>query len=186
MKLTIDQAAAHLGKSARQVRYLIKNGRLNAVKDGKRWLIDSDDLPLSEARHQFVDRKERQLRAAVEEGLGLDPEGKKPRFSLRDIKAYQIGMPLRRRCAELLGDEHRATRALSRSLELLAIGCHRYRHADKAAAYGEARDYASRALFALFLDGTPDAEAIAVEIEQQLMAPFAGLLHRLEDKHRHD
>lgn len=186
MKLSIDQAASHLGKSARQVRYLIQTGRLDAHKEGKRWLIDSDDLSLSEHQHQAMERKERQVRAAVEEGLGLDdPKGKKPRFSLRDIKAYQVGMPLRRRCAQLLGEEHRAVIALTRSLELVAIGCHRYRRAEKGAAYGEARDYASRALFALLLEGSPEADALAEEIEQQLMAPFAGLLHRLDDRPRH-
>jgi excisionase family DNA binding protein len=179
MKLSIDQAATHLGKSARQVRYLIKTGRLKAQQEGKRWLIDSADLPLTEAQHKAVERKERQLHAAVEEGLGLDAqEARPPRFSVRDIKAYQVGMPLRRRCAALLGEEHRAVAALTRSLELLAIGCH-HDGPDKAAAYAEARDYASRALLALLLEQTPEADALAEAIEQELMGPFAGLLKRI-------
>ena len=34
-----------LGKSERQLRYLIKTGRLSAYKDGKIWRINSADLP---------------------------------------------------------------------------------------------------------------------------------------------
>jgi excisionase family DNA binding protein len=42
----IEQAAERLGKSVRQVRYLIQTGALRANKTGGRWLIDAADLPL--------------------------------------------------------------------------------------------------------------------------------------------
>ncbi|AUB82206.1 helix-turn-helix domain-containing protein [Candidatus Thiodictyon syntrophicum] len=39
MQLTLEQAAERLGKSVRQVRYLIQSGVLPAAKTGGRWLI---------------------------------------------------------------------------------------------------------------------------------------------------
>ncbi len=42
MQLTIEQAAARLGKSRRQIRYLIKAERLPARKFAGRWVIDSE------------------------------------------------------------------------------------------------------------------------------------------------
>lgn len=46
MLLTTDQAAQHLGISARRIRKLIQDGRLPAARYGRSLLIDSDDLRL--------------------------------------------------------------------------------------------------------------------------------------------
>ena len=89
MRITIDEAAARLGKSARQVRYLIQNGGLGANKVNGRWLIEADDLPLSEPQRAALGRQERALRGAVERGLGLDEE-KRRRYSVRDLKAFNL------------------------------------------------------------------------------------------------
>jgi len=181
MLLTIEEAAARLGKSVRQVRYLIETNSLPAEKSGKRWVIDSENLPLSEGQQRAVDRKERQLRAAVEEGLGLsDSEERKPRYSVRDLKAFQIALPIQRRAVEHLGGDHPATLALHQVLEYLARGCHRFEHSDKAEAYRQARDAASFAVCELVLCGSKEADELIVTIEQELMAALAGLLRRLE------
>ncbi|MCG8425133.1 MAG: helix-turn-helix domain-containing protein [Proteobacteria bacterium] len=57
MELTVDQAAAKLGMTERQVRYLIKRGSLAARKRGKRWLIDSDALPRSKGQQEAEDAR---------------------------------------------------------------------------------------------------------------------------------
>ena len=185
MKLTLEQAAARLGKSERQIRYLVQNGRLAAEKVGGRWLIESDDLALSDGQRQAVERKERQLRAAVEEGLAL-PEAseRSPRYSVRDLKAFQLALPLQRQAAACLGAEHPATLALRRVLEELARGCHRFEHAEKADAYRQARDAASGAVVELLLCTRPETDALAVQIEQELMAALAGLLRRVDHRRR--
>ncbi len=112
MQITIDEAAARLGKSARQVRYLIQNGGLRANKVNGRWLIEADDLPLSEPQRAALGRQERALRGAVERGLGLDEE-KRRRYSVRDLKAFELALPLHRRSEALLGADHPATRRLA-------------------------------------------------------------------------
>ncbi len=112
MHLTVDQAAERLGKSRRQLRYLIKSKRLPARKFAGRWVIDSKDLQLSEGQTRAVERRERQLRAVVEEGLGLPDAGeRRPRYSVRDLKAFQIALPIHTRAAKDLGEDHPATRA---------------------------------------------------------------------------
>jgi len=183
MQITIDEAAARLGKSARQVRYLIQNGSLSANKVNGRWVIEADDLPLSEPQRAALGRQERALRGAVERGLGLDEE-KRQRYSVRDLKAFELALPLHQRTEALLGADHPATRALRRSLLLLAQGCHRFSREDKATSYHAGRDAVSRAVCELVLAENGEAEPIIHDIEQDLMAAFSGLLRRLERRSR--
>ncbi len=181
MHLTVDQAAARLGKSRRQIRYLIKAKRLPAKKFGGRWMIDSDDLQLSKGQTEAVERRERQLRSVVEEGLGLpDATERRPRYSVRDLRAFQIALPLHTKAAAGIGAEHAATLALRRVLELLTRGCHRFERSAKASAYQEARDAASQAVCELVLAGTQEADELVTAIEQELMAALAGLLRRVD------
>jgi excisionase family DNA binding protein len=52
MQLTLHQAAAALGKTRRQVQYLIQQGRLPAQKVGGRWYVESADLEADPAAAQ--------------------------------------------------------------------------------------------------------------------------------------
>ncbi len=183
MQLSIEQAAERLGKSVRQVRYLIQSGVLHATKIGGRWLIAAADLPLSEPQRAAVGRRERALRDAVEQGLGL-AEPTPPRYSVRDLKAFQIALPLYRQGTELLGSDHAAVAALRSALVLLAQGCHRFDHEDKATAYRTGRDAASLAVCELVLTDRGEAEPLIKAIEQDLMAAFSGLLRRLDRRTR--
>ncbi|MEM7204999.1 MAG: helix-turn-helix domain-containing protein [Planctomycetota bacterium] len=186
MDLSLHDAATRLGKSPRQVRYLIRQGNLRARKVGGRWLIASDDLPLTATRKEAQERKRERLREAVETGLGLEPEPTpRKRYSVRDLKAFQVMAPIHARAAQSLGTEHAATATLRESLAQLSCGCHRYDHAEKATAYGTARDLASRCLNDLLLETSPVAAELADSIEQELMPAFAGLLRRVDRRRRY-
>ncbi len=57
MQLTLQQAAASLGKTRRQIQYLIQQGRLPAKKVGGRWYVESagmvqDPVPNRRCRDQ--------------------------------------------------------------------------------------------------------------------------------------
>ncbi len=52
MQLSVTNVATVLGKSSRQVRYMIQQGQLKAVREGKGWRIDADSLPLGEAERK--------------------------------------------------------------------------------------------------------------------------------------
>lgn len=181
MQLTIEEAATRLGKSPRQVRYLIQTNRLAARKFAGSWVIESENLTLSEGQVKALDRRERELRSAVERALELPPESERaPRYSIRDLKAFQLALPLHRSATELLGREHAATTALRSVLENLARGCHRFERADKAIAYRDARDAASLAVCELILLEKHEADGLVTGIEQELMSALAGLLRRTD------
>lgn len=179
MRLTLDEAAVKLGKSSRQVRYLVSSGRLPAQKIGGRWFIDSTALPLSSGQQQALDRRERQLRSAVDEALEIDRPAPR-RYSVRDMKAFQLIQAAHVGAGERLGADHAATCFLKVALEHLACGCHRFDRADKADAYRAARDAASKSVCELYLDGRDAANEIAASIEQDALAAVAGLLRRVD------
>jgi len=178
MKLSLSQAAEHLGKTRRQIRYMIQQGRLPAGKDGGRWFVDSEELPASAERQGSRARQEAGLRDAVDAALG--PRRRGGRYSLRDLKAVSVGVPLYHRCRDLLGAESDAARELRFGLDHMAIGYHRYGWSDKRDAYRAARDAAARAAMALLLAGDTAAGELLEDIEQELMPAIAGVLRRTE------
>lgn len=191
MELSLEDAATKLSKSVRQVRYLVKLGKLPSRKVAGRWLVTipatgtlpetnpSDPLSPKAAAQQ---RKLASLRAAVDDALDLTPLPR--RYSLRDLKAFQLGLPLYQQAIGLLGPEHGACRALRQMLEFLSRGCHRFDTADKAEAYRAARDAASQAVCELLLLPVGGSEVLVDGIEQDLMAAMAGLLRRLQPRQR--
>ena len=67
---------------------------------------------------------------------------------------------------------------------VLAQGCHRFLHSEKAESYRAARDACSLGVCELILGGRDEAAPLVRDIEQDLMAAFAGLLRRLERRRR--
>jgi len=57
MEITVNEAADVLCRSRRTIRYMIVQGRLNARRVGRQYLIDIDSLPLSVEHRQMVDSK---------------------------------------------------------------------------------------------------------------------------------
>jgi hypothetical protein len=182
MKLTLDQAAVKMGMSARQVRYLIQQGRLPAEKLAGRWFIDTANLPLDEAARQRRGRREARLLAVAEEAV--TGGGERTRYSVRDLKAFQIALPVYRELRANLGDDHGAVRHVRAALDHLTQGCHRYGRAEKIEAYRAARDAVSLAVCALLLADSADLTAIVDVLEQEFMPAAAGLLRRAERKRR--
>lgn len=177
MKLTLSQAAEQLGKTRRQIRYMIQQGSLAAQKDGGRWVVDSERLPLDPPQRAARERRDARLREAADHALGPRPAN---RWGLRDLKAIAIGVPLYQRCRDRLGEEAPPSQALRASLDLLAMGAHRYTAADKRESYRAARDAVARAAMALLLSPTDGAADLLDEIERELIPAIAGALRRTE------
>ena len=185
MDLTLDEASVKLGKTVRQVRYMIQQGRLTARKIKGRWLIDDAELALPDAQQAARDRKQAKLLDTVQDAVGVPrAASQRARYSAVAIKAVEVGLPLYRRARDERGAEDLGARQLAAMLELLICGAHRFDRVSKAAAYRDARDAASRAVCALLLEGGEPATALAVEIEQEVMPAIAGLLRRLDRKGR--
>jgi len=184
MKLSIQEAAIRAGKTERQVRYMIRQGRLTAEKEGGRWVIDAAQIPDDDVARERRARREGRLRDAVDQALF--EKGRPARYSVRDLKAFQIAKPLLLELSGSLGEGHPVLLQLRQLLEQLTIGCHRYAGKDKAAAYGAARDAASRAVCELLLDPGQDRSKAVDTLEQELMPAIAGLLRRVERTRERD
>ena len=113
----------------------------------------------------------------MEDALDIEPENARPRrYSVRDLKAFQIALPLHRKAQAAFGADHPATQCLKRVLEQLTRGCHRYERSDKVEAYRAARDQASLAVCELVLTESGAADQLIHALEQDLMAALAGLM----------
>src|SRR5437870_3594884 len=91
MQLSLQQTADILGKTRRQVLYMIEQGKLQAKKAGGRWVVDRTDLQVDEARQQRASQQQARFKAVIEEAL---IPGKERRYTLRDLRAVQLAVPI--------------------------------------------------------------------------------------------
>ena len=161
---------------------MIRQERLQAEKVGNRWLINEANLPYSDQQQKVQVRKQRKFRAAIEDALDVAPEGKQTkRYSVLDMKAFQIIKEIFSQVQDSLGKDHQASLLLWQCSLDLSRGCHRFDRLDKFTAYGSARDHASEALCHLIFCDHDQASSYANRIEQDLMPAIAGLLRRLDN-----
>jgi excisionase family DNA binding protein len=182
MDLSLEQAAQILGKTRRQLVYMIEQGKLAAKKSGGRWVIERAALAADENAAQRTAQQQARFKAVVEEAL---IPGQPRRYSLRDLKAVQIAAPVYHLLAGSGSGLEKAAAHMRLCLDQLALGCHRYDRGEKTAAYRSARDAASLAAVELMLCATAGnspipLESILEKIEQELMPALAGLLRRSE------
>jgi hypothetical protein len=192
MKLSLAEAATALGKSERQVRYLIKTGRLSAAKQGGQWAIDSADLPLTEAQRQRLAERLRGAREAFDKGL--DPATKavaagdaRRQFSVTDLAAFRVAMDIYRDLKKDLGKEDPACLHLGAALVQMACGCHSFQPTDKVGRFTAARELAATAVAELLLaaeEGDRPGRSLAERLEQELIPKLGGLVAAYEKKNR--
>ncbi len=184
MELTLTDAASLLGKTPRQVRYLLKQGGLKARKVGGRWMIDSDSLPLSPQQLQRRLDKAAQLDQVVRDALGPLVGRRGRAYSVTDMVAWQRGEPLYRAVAAEVGIDASPTVDLREALTLLLQGCHRFHTADKVDAYRAARDRVAVAVGALLLSDDEGHRTLGLRVESEWLPVLAGLLRRTESRRR--
>ena len=182
MQLSLQEAVQILGKTRRQVLYMIEQGRLPARKVGGRWVIERAALQVDETVQQRSSQKQARFRAVIEEAL---TPGQERRYTLRDLKAVQVTTPIYRELAARGNGWEKAAAHMRACLDQLAVGCHRYDRQEKTIAYRAARDAASLAAMELLLHPAANPpDALLDAIEQELMPAFAGLLRRSERRGR--
>ena len=181
MILSLTDAARLLGKTPRQVRYLIQHGDLPAEKVNGRWHVKRADLPLSEGAQQARATKIEGALQIAEDVLRKGADTQRS-FSVLDLKAFRNGRSLYHRLVAECTPEHPAVGFMKESLMLLSVGCHSFQHRDKAVRYADARAQACRAVVALLVD--TEHEDLAKEIECHYLTPLGGLIRRSETRRR--
>ena len=183
MLLSLTEASLRLGMSQRQVRYLIGQGKIEAVKkDTGRWLIDEAKLPLSETQRQRQAEKAEDVRTAVEEALAphVRAEGT---WSVTSVRAFQDAVEAWRAARTLLG-EHAAVQRLESTTLALAREAHAYSGVAKCAAFIEARNHAAEAVAWLHMEAGEGALGIAAKVEGDVIPGLSGLIRRNERSRR--
>lgn len=178
MKLTVKEAAAVLSRSERTVRAQLARGELFGSKVNGAWIIDSAELPLTEAqRERTLDRVAR-AHGLVERALP-----KRARRVLRDGGRSMRDFDPFRVAVELLSEAR--TRAeltsVAASLEagLLQLGhaAHEYLSSARLDALRAARrHWCCAAAIAWSLE----AESLAQRIERELVGSLGGILRYTE------
>ncbi len=184
MDLSLSEAARLLGKSERQVRYLIREGKLKARKDGGRWIVRREDLPLSQGQERAAKQKRQRAARMAAEILGPDGEDAKKKYSIRNLRAYREGSEIYRQLTADAGAEHAATTGMRESLMLLACGYHEFEAETKADYYARARQEASRATMALLLDDEEAHREKVERLESGFLPALGGLVHQAEKRGR--
>ncbi len=101
MELTIAQVAARLGKTDRQVRYLIQTEKLAAHMNAGRWWVRAEDLPLSEGQEAAVEREDARLTQEVTETSPEPPRvrGRRYQRGLRRFEQTWAWISTQARCS---------------------------------------------------------------------------------------
>jgi excisionase family DNA binding protein len=189
MELTIAEAAQLLGKSDRQVRYMIRKQSLQARKVAGQWRIDRDSLPMSEGQARASEHKLGRARRVVEESLGTtlavaDKEAmeRRRRYRVAVQPAFQLALPVYREAVGILGAEHDAALALRQALFLITEGWHEFRPAQKIEPLRKARVCLCHALTELLLadEESTEISRLCETIELQVLPSLGGLLRHAE------
>lgn len=184
MKLSLPQAATVLGRSERQIRYLIKIGRLQASKVDGKWEVDEADLPLTGGQRDAIGERVEVARQAFEKAL--EPAAKATDgaggYSVTKLTAFVCGEAVYR---EVRGHfpADPAGPLLFSALEQITRGCHAFHAEEKRKHFREARAIGATVLTHLLLGGDapcPRRLALAGRLEKDLLPKLSGLIAACE------
>ena len=184
MEVSLAEAARLLGKTTRQVRYMIEQGRLNATKTDGVWHIHSDALPRSPGQLQAQQVRLEQAQQTAEEVLRPHKTTSQRGFrSVRDLRAFEVGRDIHRALLPAVGPEHLASRQLREALEHLACACHEFQDVPRRTHFSAARALMARSVTALLLDSEA-LVPLADRLEKELLPLLGGLLRGIERRKR--
>lgn len=186
MLLSVTEAATLLGKSPRAVRAALARGELPGRKQGGRWVVPREGLPLSEAQHRALQARADEIRAVVEDALpsrGATRRGDRRR-SLADLEVFRAACEVTRQVQARDDAPLQARDELERGLLALAEGWYQYESGARLDALTRARAAFSRAAAQLLLAAPWPPSAAELEplarLETEVFPALAGLFRRAE------
>ena len=193
MELSLKETATLLGKTQRQIRYMIQQGNLKATKQGGRWVVASVDLPLSEAQRRAGAARAEKIRDVVQTAtapaVAAGEKAGRARYSVRDLRPFSSAEAAYREICAQIGPTDPAAAAVREALTILSQGCHMYYPREKAQRYGTARERIAAAVASLLVDGPAGDEsrrALADRLEQQVLPDITGVIRYTEKSSRRD
>ena len=178
MQLSLKEAAARLGQSERQVRYLVKRGQLKASKIAGRWVIDEADLPVTPESQKRRQTRARALGAAVDEALAPHISAGRA-YSVLGVRAFVEAVDIYRSIDAHSG-EGPARECMEACVLALSRGAHAFHQREKAEAWQGARSAAAEAVAWLYLQEGDETSALGGRIEEKVLPAIGGLLRRQE------
>lgn len=170
--LSVRQVCDLLGKTRRQVVYMIRTGRLYATKRRNgRWAVIANGLPASARRQPADEASEEPQPEPASEGQELR--------TVRDLPSWKAGEPLYRELVAELGPQAAPTKQLRASLDALCRGFHAFERHEKASQYRAARAELADGVTMLLLDSDPEDErpsAWVDRIEGELLPLVTDLI----------
>ncbi|CAM2065705.1 Helix-turn-helix domain-containing protein [Sulfidibacter corallicola] len=122
MQLTLQEAARYLGKSERQLRYLIQTGKLPSRKIKGRHYIDKNELPLSSGQAKAARQKAKSFQKLTSEVIGEDAaQAIDKNYSVRNLRVFEIGREIYLELAKVRGANDPATAALQAGMLAISI-----------------------------------------------------------------
>ena len=179
MDISLRDAATLLGKSMRQVRYMVQQGKLKADKKGGRWVVRRDDLPLSAGQVARGLEDQARVKQVIETALGADAKPAK-RYSVTDLRAFQTGRRLLADLRTKLGQDAAPARRMAEALALITCGCHTFHKRDKVGYFQRAREQVCYALAALLVSEDDPERELAGRIEAELLPALGGTIRSAE------
>lgn len=184
MQLTITQAAALLNKSPRQLRHMLKTGKVTATKVDGRWVFDDKALPLDEHQKQVRAVQVAELIENVDRVMAkIAPAEVAKSYSVWDLQVFRLLAAEIEPCRRQWSDSLQLS-ALQRAIVALAQGCHRFRDTEKISAFREGRDFVAEAIGLLYCEPDPLAKEMAGRLEQKVLPGMSGLIRKYELKRK--
>lgn len=193
MTITISEAATLLGKSKRQIRYMIQQGKLKAEKAGKEWLINREHLPLSEAQLKSLERKAQQVRSVIDDAIGKPADGivrdareARKKYALATQSCFKLTKQAYGLAKQLFGGEHQNTQKLHTVIELVTKGWFSFIPAARLRFLRYARELICEVLTDTLLIENPSNEhtAFAELLEFDIIVSLSGLIRSSEKRNK--
>jgi hypothetical protein len=165
MQLSLREAAALLGRSARTLRAQVARGEIQGEKKGGRWTVSRWALPMTEAQRRTLLARADEVRATVDAALPsrTAPHVTKKRRSVADLDCFRAAIDLRRALAAAdqgeagFGSLASARVALESGLIELCRAAYAYERAAKVAHLRAARSELSACVGLRHAVGEADA-----------------------------
>lgn len=185
MLLTVNEAATALGCTPRAVRYRLSRGELKGHKDGGRWRIVADALPLTSAQHDAMQRRADDIRKLVDDALPprkARSRGDKRR-TLADLAAFREGLAVLQTLEEK-GDAAGAGPHLRRALVCLGRAWPVYHTRRRLELLDEVRTEVGATMACLLLSPDTDGPDLVRRLEERVLPPLAGMCRAAERRAR--